>query len=74
VQPLVLDALGMACAETGDFTNAQEVAQRAVEIAAAVKLKDLDSIQHRLELYQNHQPWRESFLATNAPPPVPPKN
>jgi len=74
VQPLVLDALGMACAETGDFTNAQEVAQRAVEIAAAVKLKGLDLLQHRLELYKNHQPWRESFLATNAPPEIPPKN
>ena len=28
-QPLVLDALGMACAETGDFTNAQEATQKA---------------------------------------------
>jgi len=24
-------------------------------------------IQLRLELYKNHQPWRESFGATNAP-------
>jgi tetratricopeptide (TPR) repeat protein len=64
-QPLVLDALGMACAETGDFTNATEVTQRAFDLASAAKLKKLEPIQQRLELYKNHQPWRESFLATN---------
>jgi tetratricopeptide (TPR) repeat protein len=67
-QPYVLDALGMACAETGDFTNAQEVAQRAIDLARAAEMKKLEPLQQRLELYKNHQPWRESFLATNAPP------
>jgi protein O-mannosyl-transferase len=71
MQPLVLDALGMACAETGDFTNAVEVTQRAVEIAAVAKLKDLELIQQRLQLYKNRQPWRESFRATNAPTMLP---
>jgi protein O-mannosyl-transferase len=66
-QPLVLDALGMACAETGDFTNATEVTQRAFDLASAAKMKKIEPIQQRLELYKNHQPWRESFLATNAP-------
>lgn len=66
-QPTVLDALGMACAETGDFTNAQDVAQRAFELATLAKLKNLEPFQQRLELYKNHQPWRESFRATNAP-------
>ncbi|MDD5138853.1 MAG: tetratricopeptide repeat protein [Verrucomicrobiales bacterium] len=66
-QPLVLDALAMACAETGDFPNAQEVAKGAVRLATQVKLKDLPMIQQRLELYQKNQPWRESFRATNAP-------
>jgi len=66
-QPLVLDALGMACAETGDFTNAQEVTQRAIDLATAAKIKKLEPLQQRLELYKNHQPWRESFLATNTP-------
>jgi tetratricopeptide (TPR) repeat protein len=65
VQPLVLDALGMACAETGDFTNATEVTQRAFDLASAAKLKKIEPIQQRLERYKNHQPWRESFLATN---------
>jgi tetratricopeptide (TPR) repeat protein len=66
-QPFVLDALGMACAETGDFTNAQEVTQRAIDLATAAQMKKLEPLQQRLELYKNHQPWRESFLATNAP-------
>jgi tetratricopeptide (TPR) repeat protein len=66
-QPYVLDALGMACAETGDFTNAQEVTQRAIDLATAAKMKKLEPLQQRLELYKNHQPWRESFLATNTP-------
>jgi tetratricopeptide (TPR) repeat protein len=67
LQPLVLDALGMACAETGDFTNATQVTQRALDLAIAARLKQTGAIRQRLELYQNHQPWRESFLATNAP-------
>ena len=73
-QPLVLDALAMACAETGDFANAVLVGQGAIRLGAQVKLKDLGMIQQRLELYKNHQPWRESFRATNAPPVPPPKN
>jgi len=68
-QPLVLDMLGMACAETGDFTNALAVAQNALDLAAAAKMKNIEPLQQRLELYKNHQPWRESFRATNAPPP-----
>ncbi len=66
-QPFVLDALGMACAETGDFTNAQEVTQRAIDLATAAKMKKLEPLQQRLQLYKNHQPWRESFLLTNTP-------
>ena len=65
-QPLVFDALGMAFAETGDFTNAIICAQNALDLATAAKLKKIEPIRQRLELYKNHQPWRESFLATNA--------
>jgi tetratricopeptide (TPR) repeat protein len=67
-QPFVLDALGMACAETGDFTNALEVTQRAIDLAIAARMKKLEPLQQRLELYKHHQPWRESFLFTNTPP------
>ena len=63
----MLDVLGMACAETGDFTNAQTCAQNALDLATAAKMKDLADIQQRLQLYKNHQPWRESFLFTNLP-------
>jgi tetratricopeptide (TPR) repeat protein len=66
-QPFVLDALGMALAETGDFTHAQEATQSAIALAKAAQMKQLEPLQQRLKLYQNHQPWRESFLATNTP-------
>ena len=66
-QPMVFDVLGMACAENGDFTNAQLCAQHALDLAAAAKLKNTEQISQRLALYKNHQPWRESFRATNAP-------
>ena len=65
-RPTVLDVLGMACAEMGKFDEAQLAAQSALETANALKLKQTEPIQQRLELYQNHQPWRESFGATNA--------
>ncbi len=67
-QPFVLDVVGMACAEVGRFDEAQQAAQQALDLAKAARMKKLEPIQQRLQLYQNHQPWRESFLATNAPP------
>jgi Flp pilus assembly protein TadD len=67
IQPLVLDVLGMACAETGDFTNAEAAARQALAIAIAAKMNHLEGMQQRLKLYQNQHPWRESFLFTNAP-------
>jgi tetratricopeptide (TPR) repeat protein len=66
--PPVLEVLGMACAETGDFTNAIEVTKKAFDIASAAKMKNIGPMQQQLQLYKNHQPWRESFLSTNAPP------
>src|ERR1017187_5611985 len=66
-QPYVLDALGMACAETGDFTNAQEVTQRAIDLATAAKMKKLEPLQQRLQLYKNHRPWRGQILCAPTP-------
>jgi tetratricopeptide (TPR) repeat protein len=66
-RPNVLDVLGMACAEMGKFDDAQLAAQTALEVAAALKQKNVEPIQRRLELYKTHQPWRESFRSTNAP-------
>jgi protein O-mannosyl-transferase len=73
-QPLVLDALGIALAETGDFSNATQVTQKALDLATAAKMKALEPIQQRLELYKNNRPWRESFLATNMPSELLQKN
>ena len=35
--------------------------------AAAGRKEDVAAMQQRMALYKNHQPWRESFRATNAP-------
>jgi tetratricopeptide (TPR) repeat protein len=66
-QPFVLDTVGMACAENGDFTNAVAYVQKAIDLAKAAQVTDLEKLKARLLLYQNGQPWRESFRATNAP-------
>ena len=66
-QPGVFDILGMALAESGDFTNAVTCAQNALDLANLAKMKKLEPLQRRVELYKQNQPWRESFRATNAP-------
>lgn len=72
--PEALDVLGMALAETGDFTNAQTVASNAIQLATAARKTDLEPWRQRLEHYKKHQAWHESFLATNAPPRQSPTN
>jgi len=62
-----LDVLGMACAEMGKFDEAQMAAQSALEVATALKINKTEPIQQRLEGYKHHQPWRESFGATQGP-------
>ena len=64
VQPLVKDVLGMAYAEAGRFDDAQKAANDAIQLATAAEVKSetIAAMQDRLELYQRHQPWRESFL------------
>jgi protein O-mannosyl-transferase len=70
-QVTVLNALGMAQAENGDFTNAIVVTQKALDLANSSPSEKIQPLQNQLrrelELYRNNQPWRESFLATNAP-------
>jgi tetratricopeptide (TPR) repeat protein len=61
-QPVALDTLAMAYAETGRFDEAVQTGQEAVNLARATGQKDDAAImQQRLELYQRHQPWRQSF-------------
>jgi tetratricopeptide (TPR) repeat protein len=71
-QPVVLDILGMAFAETGDFTNAITCAQNALALAALVQSNTADQIRARLDLYRKNQPWRESFRAPTSPPSATP--
>ena len=67
-QPVALDTLAMAFAETGDFEQAVKWQQQAVSLAdAAGQQEDITTMRQRLELYRNHQPWRESFSAANKP-------
>jgi len=73
-EPHVLDVLGMALAETGDFANAQNVASNAIQLATAARIPDLEPWRQRLEYYKKHQAWHESFLVTNAPPRQSPIN
>jgi hypothetical protein len=65
----------MAYAELGQFTNAQQTAAYALKLATAYDMtNDMPLIQERLQLYQNNQPFRQSFLFTNAPADKPQKN
>jgi tetratricopeptide (TPR) repeat protein len=67
-QPAMIDAMAMAYAELGQFTNAQQSAAYALELATAYGMtNDVVLIRQRLQLYQNRQPFRQSFLDTNAP-------
>jgi protein O-mannosyl-transferase len=64
-QPAALDALAMAKAELGQFDEAIQIQQQAVKLIEATGPKeDVAAMQNRLELYQKHQPWRESFNQT----------
>jgi protein O-mannosyl-transferase len=64
-QPAALDALAMSDAENGHFEEAIQIQQQAVKLIKATGPKeDVAAMQNRLELYQKHQPWRESFDKT----------
>jgi protein O-mannosyl-transferase len=68
-QPFILDALGMAYAETGDFDHAQQAVQRALDLAAGAPASQIAPLQQRLARYQSHQPWRQSFRLSRPAPP-----
>ena len=73
-QPAALDALAMANAELGKFDEAVQLQQKAVKIVETNGPKeDLAVMQKRLESYQKHQPWRESFKKTLKPEKLTPQ-
>jgi Tfp pilus assembly protein PilF len=66
-RPDILDVLAMANAELGHFDDAQKAAQNALQLTVANGLtNDIVPLQQRGRLYQNHQPFRQSFVSTPA--------
>ncbi len=65
-QPEVYDILGMAYAELGDFNHAAEAARKAVELSQMLGLTHTEDLKERLELYENHRAWHESFQSNSA--------
>ena len=61
-QPAALDVLAMACAEAGQFDEAMQFQLQAIKLSeAAGQKEDVALMQGRMQVYQQHQPWRESF-------------
>ncbi len=58
--PIVLDALGAAYAETGQFDKAIETTKKAIDIAVAAGATPVaEDIRIRLRFYLGHRPYRE---------------
>jgi tetratricopeptide (TPR) repeat protein len=63
-QAEALDVLAAAYAEVGRFSDAIQVAQKAVELANAAGHRDLAGhIQERLKLYQAGSPYRDGSIS-----------
>ncbi len=61
-QAAALDVLAMSYAETGRFDKAVQIELVAIYQAEVNGQKDeVELLQKRLQKYQSHQPWRESF-------------
>lgn len=63
-QPSALDTLAAAYAETGQFDKAvetQALALKTAEASGSNSAEDMAAMRQRLALYQNKQPYRESF-------------
>jgi hypothetical protein len=61
-QPLALDALAAAYAETGKFNKAVGTAQKALNLALQLGPKELAlGLEKRLKLYQLGRPYRQNL-------------
>ena len=64
--PLLLDTLAAAYAQTGQFDEAVKWQKQAVELAQAMmpgRLDELQKMKARLALYEKHQPYLETRIA-----------
>jgi len=76
-QPMAFDAMAMAYAEIGQFSEAQKAGEYAIKLATAYNQKEYAAeMKQRLELYKKNQPYRQTFAKTpaNVPPENLPKN
>jgi protein O-mannosyl-transferase len=70
-QPVALDTIAMACAELGQFSEAQKAEENAIKLATAYDQKDdAAEMQKRLELYKNKRPFRQTFVQTYSETPT----
>jgi tetratricopeptide (TPR) repeat protein len=61
-EPVFLDTLAMAYAESGRFTDAVETARRALQLAREQNQpSEADALNERIELYQSRQPYRDDL-------------
>ena len=59
-EPSILDTLGAAYAETGEFELAVGAARRAVKLLESAGFSELaKQVRSRLDAYEAHQPYRE---------------
>ena len=62
IQPLALDALAAAYAETGQFNEAVLTAQKALNLTSKQGFETLAlCLKKRLDLYQNRHPYHQPF-------------
>jgi protein O-mannosyl-transferase len=62
--PIILKTLAAAYADNDDFTDAATTAQRALQLATIQQNLPLaNGLRRQMELYQNHQPYRETATA-----------
>ncbi len=60
--PQALDLLAMSFAEIGRFTEAQQTAERALEIARGANATELArGVEERLQLYREQRPYRAAY-------------
>ena len=69
-EPVILDTLAAAYAETGRFSEATETARRGLALANTQKNLTLaNALQARIKLYQSGSPFRETRKRPSAANP-----